>query len=162
MEVVIGLLRGVNVTGHNKISMEELRAICVALGHRSPKTYIQSGNVVFGAVKREIPRLAKRLESAIEQRLGFRPRVLLRSTAEMRDVVARNPFAGRDGIEPAKLVVFFLPDVLSAEVRSKLIAINVGPEEIRPQNRELYVYFPDGMGRSKLPPVLDRTLRMPA
>ena len=162
MEVVIGLLRGVNLGGHNKISMDELRAICVALGHRSPKTYIQSGNVVFGAARRELPRLAERLESAIEQRLGFRPRVILRSTAEMRDVVARNPFAGRAGMEPAKLVVFFLTGALSAEVRSKLVAINVGPEEIRPQGRELYIYFPDGMGQSKLPPVLDRTLKMPA
>jgi uncharacterized protein (DUF1697 family) len=162
MAVVIGLLRGVNVGGHNKISMDDLRAICVSLRHRSPKTYIQSGNVVFDTTETDMAKLAHRLESAIEKRLGFRPSVILRTAADMREVVARNPFAGRAGFEPAKLYVFFLTDAPSAEIRSKLATINVGPEEIRPAGREIYIYFPDGMGQSKLPPVLDRALQMPA
>ena len=162
MTVVIGLLRGVNVGGHNKISMEDLRAICVSLRHRTPTTYIQSGSVVFGTAETDMAKLANRLESAIEKRLGFRPTVMLRTVADMREVVARNPFAGRAGFEPAKLYVFFLPDAPSAEVLTKLATINVGPEKIRPLGREIHIYFPDGMGQSKLPPVLDRTLKMPA
>ena len=162
MVVVVGLLRGVNVGGHCKISMEELRSICTSLGLRDPRTYIQSGNVVFGAATRDVAKLADRLESAIEKRLGFRPRVVLRTTNELRKIVGRSPFAKRPDFNSAKLAVFFLSDSPSAEVRSKVLAIKVGPEELQSEGLELFIYFPDGMGRSKLPPVLERTLKMPA
>jgi uncharacterized protein (DUF1697 family) len=162
MIAVVAMLRGVNVGGHNKISMEDLRVICASLKFHEPTTYIQSGNVVFGTTGSDIAKLAVRLESAIEKQRGFRPRVILRSLDELRKVVARNPFAGRSGLESAKLAVFFLPEIPTAEVREKLLAIKVGPEEIRCEGRELFIYFPNGMGQSKLPPVLDRTLKMPA
>jgi uncharacterized protein (DUF1697 family) len=162
MAVVIGLLRGINVGGHHKISMEELRSICVSLGLRNPQTYIQSGNVVFGAAARDIAKLADRIESAIERPFGFRPKVILRSADDLRKIVARSPFAGRAGFDPAKLAVLFLADSPTQDLRSKLLAIKVGPEELQSEGRELYIYFPDGMGRSKLPPVLDRTLKIPA
>lgn len=162
MTVVIGLLRGVNVGGKAKISMEQLRSICVSLGLRDPQTYIQSGNVVFGAATRDIPKLADRLESSIEKQLGFRPKVILRSADDLRKIVGRSPFANRPDFNPAKLAVFFLADAPAADVRGKALALNVGPEELQSQGRELFIYFPDGMGRSKLPPVLDRTLKMPA
>lgn len=162
MTPVVALLRGVNVGGHGKISMEDLRTICVSLKLHNPKTYIQSGNVVFGAASHDIPKIADRLESAIETRLAFRPAVFVRSTDDLREILGRNPFARRVGFEPAKLAVFFLREVPAREIRDKLLALKVGPEEIRCEGRELYIYFPDGMGRSKLPPLLDRTLKMPA
>ena len=99
MPVVIGLLRGVNVGGHCKISMEELRSICTSLGLRDPQTYIQSGNVVFGAATRDIPKLADRLESAIEKQLGFRPKIILRSADDLRTIVGLRPFVKRAGFQ---------------------------------------------------------------
>ena len=158
----IALLRGVNVTGRNMISMEVLRDICVTLKLRNPRTYIQSGNVVFRSPETDPAKLATRLESAIEKRCGFRPSVMVRTAAEMRDVVARNPFADRKDLDPAKLVVFFMAMQPNPEVSQKVTAISVGSEEIRADGRELYIYFPDGQGRSKLPPTLDRTLKLPA
>jgi uncharacterized protein (DUF1697 family) len=162
MIAVICLLRGVNLGGHNKIGMDALREICTSLKHRNPQTYIQSGNVVFGTTDGDLIKAAARIEDGIEKRLGFRPRVMLRTAAEMRAVIARNPFSARKGLDPAKLAVFFLADVPAAETRNKVLAINVGPEELHLHGRELFIYFPDGQGRSKLPPVLDRTLKMPA
>jgi uncharacterized protein (DUF1697 family) len=162
MTVVIALLRGVNVGGHNKISMHALRGICVSLKLHQPTTFIQSGNVVFGATERDVPRVAKRIEDAIEKNHTFRPHVILRTAAEMREVIARNPFVKRTGLDPAKLVVSFLAEAPATEVREKLLAIKVGPEELKINGRELYIYFPDGMGRSKLPPVLERTFKVPA
>ncbi len=158
----IALLRGVNVGGRNQVSMESLREICVSIKLRHPQTYIQSGNVVFGSPETDPAKLAQRIESAIEQRCSFRPSVMLRTAAEMRDVVERNPFAGRNNIEPARLAVFFLPETLAEKIAQKVRTINVGPEEIHPSGRELYIYFPDGQGKSKLQPVLERTLKMPA
>ena len=162
MPAIVALLRGVNVGGHNKIAMEELRTICSSLDLADPRTYVQSGNVVFGCPKSSLPKLAARIESAIEKRLGFHSAVVLRTTSDLRQIVARNPFAKRSGIEPGKLVVFFLAEPLDADARKRVLAINVGSEEIQPAERELYIYFPDGQGRSKLPPVLDRTLKTTA
>ena len=122
MTPVVTLLRGVNVGGHGKISMEDLRDICVSLKLRDPQTYIQSGNVVFGAAEPDLAKLADRLESAIEKRLAFRPKVILRSADDLRKIVALNPFARRAGFEPAKLAVFFLPDAPVDEIRRNLLA----------------------------------------
>ena len=158
----IALLRGVNVTGRNMISMELLRDICVTLKLRNPRTYIQSGNVVFGSPETDPAKLAARLGSAIEKRCGFRPSVMLRTADEMRDVVMRNPYAARQNIDPGKFAVFFMASQPHPEVSNKVMAINVGGEEIRVDGRELYIYFPDGQGKSKLPPILERTLKMPA
>ena len=162
MAVVIAMLRGVNVGGHNKISMDGLREICRSLKLRNPQTYIQSGNVVFGTTERDVTRIARRIEDAIEKNLSFRPHVILRTTTDMREVIGRNPFTGRSGLDPAKLNISFLADTPSADVRERLLSLKVGPEELKIEGRELYIYFPDGMGRSKLVPVLDRTLKTPA
>jgi uncharacterized protein (DUF1697 family) len=159
MPAIVALLRGVNLGGHKKIAMEELRTICCSLDLANPKTYIQSGNVVFGCPKSAIPKLAARIEFAIEKRLGFRSSVILRTTQELQNIVARNPFAKRNGIEPGKLIVSFLDKPLEPETRTRILSINVGSEEIQPAERELYIYFPDGQGRSKLPAILDRTLK---
>src|SRR5215471_10775635 len=92
MLAVVALLRGVNLGGHKQIKMDVLRGLCESLGLCNPQTYIQSGNVVFTTKERDFPKLAPRIEAAIEKRAGFRPDVILRTCAEMRDVIARNPF----------------------------------------------------------------------
>lgn len=158
----VALLRGVNVVGNNQVSMQTLRDICVSLKLRNPKTYIQSGNVVFASPETDDHKLAARIEAGIEKHCGFRPSVMLRTAADLRDVVNRNPFAGRENVDPAKFAVFFLATPPDPEVSEKVMAINVGGEEIRADGRELYVYFPEGQGKSKLLPVLVRTLKIPA
>src|SRR5271169_5370505 len=93
MIVVISMLRGVNVGGHNKIKMDALRTLYESLGLRDPQTFIQSGNVIFRTEEHDLVRLARRIEDAIERRFGFRPNVIVRTASELRDVIARNPFA---------------------------------------------------------------------
>ena len=162
MPAIICLLRGVNVGGRNKIAMQSLRDICSSLKLRSPQTYIQSGNVVFGAAERDLGKLARRIEDCIENGHGFRPSIMLRTAAEMRDVIARNPFVSRRNIDPGKLVVSFLAEAPTAEAAKRFAEIKVGPEELRVSGRELYIYFPDGQGCSKLPAALDRAAKLPA
>ena|SRR5436190_5852711 len=159
MPAIVSMLRGVNLAGHHKIKMDELRILCETLGLEEPKTFIQSGNVVFGSEEQNLSRLAKRMEDAIERKLGFRPEVILRTASEIREVIRKNPFAKRRGIEPGKLLVMFLATNLSDEIQEKLQKIETNPEEIRVAARELYIYFPDGQGRSKLTPVLGRILK---
>ncbi|PYT45056.1 MAG: hypothetical protein DMG45_02720 [Acidobacteria bacterium] len=150
MAVIISMLRAVNVGGHNKIKMDALRALYESLKLRDAQTYVQSGNVIFRSNERDIARIAKRIEEGIERKFGFRPAVILRTAAEMREVIARSPFAKRHGIEPGKLVVSFLAGDPGEEAREKVRQIKCDPEELRIEGRELYIYFPNGQGRSKL------------
>jgi uncharacterized protein (DUF1697 family) len=162
MTVVISMLRGVNVGGHNKIKMEALRALYESMKLREAQTYVQSGNVIFRTDERDIALLTKRIEDGIERKFGFRPNVILRTAAEMREVIARNPFAKRRGIEPSKLLVTFLGSDPGAEAREKILQIKCDPEELRIEGRELYIYFPNGIGRSKLSWAgLEKTLKTP-
>jgi uncharacterized protein (DUF1697 family) len=162
MAVIISMLRGVNVGGHNKIKMEALRALYESLKLRDAQTYVQSGNVIFRTDERDMARLAKRIEDGIERKFVFRPDVILRTTAEMREVVARNPFAKRRGIEPGKLLVSFLGSNPGEEGREKIRQMKCDPEEMRIEGREIYIYFPNGMGRSKLSLArLEKALKTP-
>src|SRR5947208_284971 len=120
MAVVISLLRGVNVGGHNQIKMDALRALYESLKLRDPHTYVQSGNVVFRSEERDLSRLAKKIESAIERSFGFRPGIIVRTASELRDVIARNPFAGRKGLDPSRLLVMFLAADPGQEARDKI------------------------------------------
>ena len=159
MTVIIALLRGVNLAGHHKIRMEDLRALCESLGLHNVQTYVQSGNVVFRTDERNLAKLAQRIEDAIEKKAGFRSSVILRTSSELIDVIARNPFATRRGLEPGKLIVTFLPAAPSPDIRDAVLKLKTNPEEVRLDGRELYTYFPDGMGRSKLVPVMERILK---
>jgi len=159
MTAMICLLRGVNVGGHNQIKMDALRALCESLKLCNAQTYIQSGNVVFQTGECDTAKLAAKIGSAIEKKHGFRPDVVLRTADEMREVIAKNPFAKRKGIEPAKLAVTFLASGPLAEVQDAVRKIKPDVEELHLIGRELYIYFPDGQGRSKLVPVLARAMK---
>jgi uncharacterized protein (DUF1697 family) len=160
MAVIISMLRGVNVGGHNQIKMDALRALYEKLGLRDVQTYVQSGNVVFRSKERSLSALGKRIEDAIEKSSGFRPLVVLRTPAELRDVIARNPFAKRSGIEPGKLLVTFLASAPGLEALEQALKIETEPEELRIDGREAYIYFPNGMGRPKMSwPKIERALK---
>jgi uncharacterized protein (DUF1697 family) len=161
MHVVISMLRGVNVGGHHLIRMDVLKALCESLGLRSVQTYLQSGNVIFATNERDLDRLALAIENAIEQRCGFRCDVILRTTAELRDVVRANPFAARQGIHPGKFAVIFLAEDPGQEARDKVLALQIEPEELRMAVREYYIYFPLGMGQSKAPAAIAKALKVP-
>jgi uncharacterized protein (DUF1697 family) len=162
MAVIISMLRAVNVGGHNKIKMDALRALYKSLKLRDPQSYVQSGNVVFKTEERDLVRLTKRIQKAIERTFGFRPDVIVRTSSELRDVIARNPFAARRGIEPSKLLVTFLASDPGPEARDNVLKLKTVPEELRMDGRELYIYFPNGMARPKLSwAAIDRNLKTP-
>jgi uncharacterized protein (DUF1697 family) len=151
MPVIICMLRGVNVGGRNMIKMDALKALCVSLKLKDPQTYVQSGNIIFSSAEKDLVKLARRIQDAIEKTAGFRPGVVLRTVTELQEVVARNPFAKRSDIEPGKLLVNFLVADPGKEARENALAIKIGPEELHLFDREAYIYFPNGQGRSKLP-----------
>jgi len=161
MAVVISLLRAVNVGGHNKVPMEGLRALYQSLKLRDVQTYVQSGNIVFRTDERDLAGLVERIQKGIERRFGCCPEVILRTTAEMRDAIRRNPFAKRRDVEPNKLLVTFLASDPGAQARAEVLRIKAEPEELKISGLEIYTYFPNGMARPKLSwAAVERKLRV--
>lgn len=161
MAVIICMLRGVNVGGHNRIKMEDLRALCESLKLRDAQTYVQSGNVIFRTDEKDTAKLRKRIADAIEKKCGFRCEVITRTTAELKDAIARNPFAKRRGIEPNRLLVTFLAGDPGDDAREKLRALETTPEEVRIDGREMYIHYPNGMARPKVSAAtLERILKV--
>jgi uncharacterized protein (DUF1697 family) len=150
MSVMISMLRGVNVGGNNKIKMTELKALYESLGFIDVQTYIQSGNVVFKSSAKDSATLGKKIGTAIEKKCGFCPEVIVRTPEELREVIARNPFSKRKDIEPGKLLVMFLAADPGDAARKTLKSVEAPVEEIKPLGKEIYIYFPDGQGQSKL------------
>jgi uncharacterized protein (DUF1697 family) len=151
MPVLVSMLRAVNLGSHNKIKMETLRTLYTTLKFENPQTYLQSGNVIFKTGERNRDLVARRIQSAIEKKFGCRTEIILRTAAELRSVVAGNPFAKRSDIEPGKLLVTFLLADPGDAARENLRKQRFAPEELHVADRELYIYFPDGVGKSKLP-----------
>lgn len=143
MAVYVALLRAVNVTG-TALPMAELKAICEGLGFTGVQTYIQSGNVLFRSGETENAAAAK-LDAALGARFGKAPGVMIRSAAQLRAVAEQAPFPNAP---PNYVLVHFLPQKAPADALAHMVA--PGGEEARAAGAEIYVYYPDGSGRSKL------------
>jgi uncharacterized protein (DUF1697 family) len=155
MAAFIALLRAVNVGGTGKLPMSDLKAMCEALGFEKVRTYIASGNVVFTSRKSESAVKAA-LEKQLAEYAGKPVGVLVRSAAEMADVLAANPFPKA----PAnRTVAVFLDKAPPADTIAK--ARGLGDEKIKLGRREIYIAYGDGMANSKLviPAAKDGTAR---
>ncbi len=151
MQTIVSLLRAVNVGGHAVIKMAELKQLYESLKFRDVQTYVQSGNVVFRTESSDLNAVAAKIQSGIEKNFRVTPGVMLRTLEDMRRIVKRNPFAKRSHIEPAKFHVYFLNCVLSRSATDQLKNLPLDPEELIPSNSEIFIHFPDGAGKSKLP-----------
>jgi len=151
MPVLISMLRGINVGGHNKIKMDALRALYISLKFESPQTYVQSGNVIFKTAEPDLGLIAKRIQHSIEKKFACCPEIILRTTDDLRSVIKKNPFAKRANIDPARFLITFLSSDPGEPAREILRKEKFAPEELHAIGRELYTYFPNGIGQSKLP-----------
>lgn len=161
MDIYIALLRGINVTGRNKIPMLELRETCTELGWKDVQSYIQSGNLVFRASANPAS-LEIELEQAIENRFGLSIPVIVRPTAVWPDIVKGNPFPEASQREPnlVMLALSKLPPKHEAAVGLQERAQN--GERVLQVGDTLWVHYPGGSGRSKLSPALfDRLVGSP-
>lgn len=144
MPTYVALLRAVNVGGTGRLAMADLRAMCVEAGFSSVETYIASGNAVFSS-----PGSAASAKAALEARLmryaGKPVGVAVRTAREMADILAANPFPAA---EPSRTYVVFL----DAPAPRNALAAATGrtDEQLHLGRREIYIAYPNGMGRSKL------------
>ncbi|MFD5779628.1 DUF1697 domain-containing protein [Streptomyces sp. NPDC126933] len=143
------LLRGINVSGHKRIPMADLRELLSELGHDEVRTYLQSGNAVFTSGSDDESALAAALERAIDQRFGFTVDCLVRDAAYLREVAEACPFPAAT-LEGKQLHVTFFSEHVDPGRLASLDQDTYLPEEFRLGDRALYLYVPNGLGRSKL------------
>jgi len=142
---VVALLRGMNTGVKNRFAMADLRAALARAGLANPRTLLASGNVVV-----EAPATAATFERVISETFGIEMPVITRTGAELAAVLRSSPFAevATDG---AKHLVAFAAEPIDADaVAAKLGATDWGEDRWAVRGRELYLWLPDGMGRSPL------------
>jgi len=145
----VAFLRGINVGGKNILPMKDLAEIFRATGCEQVRTFIQSGNVLFSAEPNAESRLAKQITAAINARFGYNIPVVLRTLPELEAAVAANPYLPQ--VADIKLLyVYFLQTEPSGEAVAALDPNRSTPDTFVAHNREVYLYLPNGMARTKL------------
>ncbi|MGW5265265.1 DUF1697 domain-containing protein [Microbispora sp. NPDC004025] len=148
----VALLRGINVSPATTVAMADLRALLERLGYGNVRTHLRSGNALFTADGDAEP-ISAAIERGLREELGLSAAVIVRTAGQLRAVVERNPLEVRD---PARFAVVFLSRPPDREGLASIDPAAYAPEEMRMGERELYVYFPDGLRRPKLPPLLEK------
>ena len=144
MHVFVGLLRAVNVGGAGKLPMADLRKLCEKAGLRNVQTYIQSGNIVFKTSLSEAKAQAA-IERLLSVKLGKPGKVMLRTRVELDTLLRQNPFMKA---APNRVLVIFLDKAAPSRALDGLET--PGGEEVALRGRDVYVHYPNGMGKSKL------------
>jgi uncharacterized protein (DUF1697 family) len=158
----VAFLRGINVGGKNMIKMEKLREIVASVGAENVKTYVNSGNVIFETKKTSDKKLAKEIHDAIQKELGMDISVMVRSIAEVQEIIEKNPYKGQ--FENHKdLHVFFLDEELSPEHRKMLLANNSDVEFLTVDGRTIYYLLRISIIDSSLGKgFIDKKLKIPS
>jgi len=154
----IALFRGINIGGNNLLPMKGLMGILEELGLKNIKTYIQSGNVVFQTGKGQRDKITNEISLKILKVYGFGPKVILFNEAEFIEAINNNPFDTSDG---KALHFFFMQSQPESPDLERLVAIQSKTEQFRLNKRMLYLFTPDGVGRSKLAAKIEKALGVP-
>ena len=139
------------MTGHNSIKMAELSLIYKQVGFKENKTYIQSGNVVFksGPAISE-KEMSGKIERAIFEKYGYNVPVMIRNIDEVKILFSTNPFLEIENFDPSKMAVVFLHEIVTDIQLEKMRNINYPPDKYQIAGREIFIYCPNGFGRTKL------------
>ncbi|MEM6630882.1 MAG: DUF1697 domain-containing protein [Bacteroidota bacterium] len=150
MNTYIALLRGINVSGQKKIKMAELRQQLGELGLEGLQTYIQSGNLVFSSVESDSLVLAESIKHKIQEDYGFEVPTQVWGKGLWEQIFTQNPFLPDKSEEIAKLHVTLLAEIPTAEQLSVVSQVHFPPDEFICKDQAIYLYCPNGYGRTKL------------
>ncbi|TPG10367.1 DUF1697 domain-containing protein [Sphingomonas oligophenolica] len=148
------LLRGVNVGGNRKLPMADLRSFVEGLGYGEVQTLLASGNVVFETDERDAAAIESTLATAATKTLRLDTDWFVRSHADLAAIIEANPFPDAAETRPNHVLVLFHAEEFPAGKIDALGEAYDGPERLAAVGRELFIDFPDGIGRSTLHPAM--------
>jgi uncharacterized protein (DUF1697 family) len=146
----IVLLRGINVGGNNKVSMEKLKAFLGDCGFKDAKTLLQSGNAVVKGEDEPSPELESRLREEAKTQLGINCEFFVIKLQEWREIIRNNPFSKEAESDPSHLLIHLFKEAQDSSLIEKIEAENPGPETLRSVGRCVYAAYPVGIGTSQL------------
>ena len=149
MTTFVSLFRSINVGGRT-VRMNELKDLYESLGFKDVVTYIQSGNLICTGDEADVAQLSQLIEDGFAQKFGFHARVVARTPSELQEAIANNPFQNQPTKESNLVMVLFLATRPENSALQDLQKAYVGPEEFYLIGQHLYIYYPEGSGRSKL------------
>ncbi|KOY88141.1 hypothetical protein AD998_10105 [bacterium 336/3] len=129
MQTYISLLRGINVSGKNKILMVDLKTIYENIGLSEVHTYIQSGNVIFKADYVDKKNIAESISEAIFQKYGFQISVFVESVEEIERLMALNPIKEMEQQDYKRVFFSLLSQTPKQDLQEKLAQISYLPDE---------------------------------
>jgi len=152
MEVTnyIAFLRGINVGGQKKVSMEALRKLCADAGFSNVKTYLQSGNVVFKTKMGDIQKMEDTMSSVIYKEFGFEVPVLVLSTSQLQEILHKNPFKKHKDLEGNSLYLVLLKSAPENSLMEAFLNEHFENEEFSIENQCVYLKCKNGYGKAKL------------
>lgn len=157
----IALLRGINVGGHNKIPMAELRECCEAIGCRAVQSYIQSGNLVFSTAS-TAEEMETRLEHLIAANFKLEIPVIVRSAEQWAGYLADNPFPVASRESPNLVALALSKLALLPGAADELRERTRNSERVQQVGEALWIHWPAGSARSRLTPaILNRAAGSP-
>ncbi|HYW95424.1 MAG TPA: DUF1697 domain-containing protein [Bacteroidales bacterium] len=163
VQTYIAILRGINVGGHTKIKMSDLKSAMEESGFSNVSTYIQSGNIFFSTAVSSREDLSMRISALIKNRFGADVPVIIRSQRELREILKNSPFLGDPDIDTTKLHVTFLSGVPGPSVMANFSRSKYLPDQFSIRSSDVYLYCPNGYGRTKLTNgFFEKTLRLNA
>lgn len=122
MQKLVALLRGINVGGHHKVPMAELKTILVNMGCNNVKTILNSGNIVFETKKKDIAGLERIIEMALTEHFGFPIPVILIPHKQINELVNDDPFANVEIHKNIRLYVSFLKEPSTTKLKLPYIS----------------------------------------
>lgn len=147
----IALLRGINVGGHRKVLMADLRKLLDALGYKNVRSYLQSGNVIFDtAQEQDENTLAQEIETSISKAYHFDVPVMVCTKEEWRDIVEQNPYYQEEADDISRLHLTLLDSVPSEENMDQLNLIECAPDSFTHINKSIYLYCERPYHQTKL------------
>lgn len=150
MHTYISMLRGINVSGQNRIPMAELKDVYQSLNFTNVVTYVQSGNVIFDCAEDDASQIARAIAAEITRSFGFSVPVLMRDKSCFQGLIDHNPFLHQRAEDPTKLHVTFLSELPSGLVLGKLVVPAGSADEFFVDGQEIHLFCPNGYGISKL------------
>ena len=151
MNTFIALLRGINVSGHNKIKMVDLKLLFINIGFYNVDIYIQSGNVIFKSEELNTLKIEKTIITAIEKQFKYSIKVLVLTNTELTTIFNSNPFLDRESIDISKLCATLLNSNPNLDSLHEVIQLGLkNNDELSHLNKTIYLHCPNGFGKTKL------------
>lgn len=147
MVTFVSFLKGINVGGHKKIKMEDLKKCYEDQEFFNVTTYIQSGNIVFSSKNSSPESIIKQIKSSILKKFGFEVEVILRTSEELKSIIATNPFPEADGNRAFVTLLSQKPKEIPSEAIEK---VKLPSESYAIIDKEVYFFCPEGYGKTKL------------